>query len=422
MLRIRLVGEIFGISGYSSHCRQLFNSLIKNKNLDIKLDVPLPLDWVRFVNDDELNSIKKLDRLDDITIGVTTPPYSRIISNNTKKYIQYVIWEGNKIPKYWIEYLFDSRVDQIWVASQHTKDAINNTFKDWLNDILKIDNWEVTNAEIMNKIKIVPHGINPEVFKPKDIKRDNTFNFICNKGWKSNWDRGGTQYLIKAYLEEFINEDDVNLIVKINPAYGIPNIDILMKDLLPQNKLKEKFPKIQFNIDNIPFDKLINFYNLGDVYCCTTRAEAFDLGSAEALACGLPIITTNYGGQIEHMNKDCALFVDYKLEEVKEDVMYEGISWATPDIEDIKKKMRWCYENQGECKTMGKKGWEFINQNFTWDMSAKKAFDFLTEIFIKEGLEKIKEEEKMLEKAKEMYGGIQFKKMDEEFEPKELVL
>ena len=125
-MEINIVGNIFGIDGYSNHCRQLAGALYE-LNPDIKLEVPLPPDWMRHVNDAELGMINKPDRKPDVTIAITTPPNWRTAMNESDKFIGYCVWEGDKIPEYWIEYLLDERVSQIWVPSLHTKTAILNS-------------------------------------------------------------------------------------------------------------------------------------------------------------------------------------------------------------------------------------------------------------------------------------------------------
>lgn len=203
------------------------------------------------------------------------------------------------------------------------------------------------------------------------------FVFLINKGWRGTmWDRGGLQYCLIAFANEFKKHENVTLLIKINPAYIHPS---QLKQAMDSLKLPEDRAQIKIITDNVPYDKLFELYNMGDVYVCPTRAEAFDLGSAEAMACGKAVITTNYGGQIEHMNNDNSWFIDYKLGIVEEDVMYEGISWATPDIEDLKKKMRYAYNNKEEIKEKGKKALNDI-LSFTWDNSAKKALSFINEI------------------------------------------
>jgi len=50
-----------------------------------------------------------------------------------------------------------------------------------------------------------------------------------------------------------------------------------------------------------------------------------------------------------------------------------------PDVDSLKKHMRFCYENQEEVKTKGKKA-SLDAMNWTWHISAKKALSFLNEL------------------------------------------
>ena len=367
MLKIRIVGSMFGSSGYDSHTRQLFNALTKFKELDIRLDVPLPQDWIRLVNDEELKSLTKKERVDDITIGILTPPYGRIVlGDNTKKYVQYVVWEGDKIPKYWIEYLLDERVDMIFVPSQHTKQAIDNTCESlFIRD------------KIIKKLRIVPHGVDLSLFKPTEVKRDSKFTFVCNKGWRgTDWDRGGVQYLLKAFTEEFKKNEPVQLLLKLNPAYLHPS---QLKPVLDSLNLPQDRAEIKAIINDIPYNKLYEIYNMADVFVCCSRTEAFNLPGLEAMACGLPNIQTDFGGQIDYLNTSNSFIIPIETKEFSPDISYEGVKWGTPTIEAIRKVLREVYNNKEKIKEKGKQSLIDV-QNWTWDNSAKKALQFLNEL------------------------------------------
>jgi glycosyltransferase involved in cell wall biosynthesis len=373
--QICIIGSIFGTSGYDNHTRQLFNALYKLYP-NIKLEVPKVENWVRYVNDAELDALTKKSEKNDIVIAISTPPFWKLyLASKPKYFIGFCVWEGDKIPESWLNDILDERIDMIFVPSQHTKDAIINTY--YNEDIPEI--MLEQDKKFINKIKIIPHGVDFDIFNYKKPEKQNElFTFIFNGGWRgTDWDRKGCQYLLKAFSEEFKKEEKVKLICKLNPSYI--NYDILKKNLERLNIPKDA-GLISFSCDNVDYKSLLNFYRTGDCYVCATRAEGFDLGTAEAMACGLPIITTGYGGQIEHMNNDCALFIKYKLDEVKEDLMYEGIKWATPDIIDLRKKLRWMFENRGKVKEMGLKSREFIS-TWTWENTAKKVLDEI-KIFI----------------------------------------
>jgi len=368
-MKINFVGNILGSDGYSNHCRGLFNALFQ-LNPDIKLDVPLAHGWETQVNDAELAALTKDNRIADITIAIMTPPFWRIaMGDNTKKFIGFCVWEGDKIPQYWLEYLYDPQVDQIWVPSQHTKDAIMNTIS---------SKGDVVSEEFEKKIKIVPHGIDPSKFFDKPVERKSEdFTFLINKGWRgTTWDRGGVQYALRAFCEEFGKDEKVSLLLKLNPAYINPQMIGKSIDAL---KLPEDRPEIKLNYGNLTQVQLNDLYNESDCFVCPTRAEAFDLGSAEAMATGLPVITTNYGGQIEHMDKDCAWFCDYDMSVVTEDLQYEGVKWAIPNVQKLRELMREAFSQGVSTREKGKNAKKFIS-SWTWMHSAQMAVKFLEEL------------------------------------------
>jgi glycosyltransferase involved in cell wall biosynthesis len=76
---------------------------------------------------------------------------------------------------------------------------------------------------------------------------------------------------------------------------------------------------------------------------------------AQAMYLGKPVIATNYSGNLEFMNAETALLVNYKMTELGEDAgSYErGTRWADPDVDHAASLMRWVYENRGEADAIG---------------------------------------------------------------------
>jgi hypothetical protein len=252
-------------------------------------------------------------------------------------------------------------VDYILVPSEHTKKAIFNTFAEVYGKISK---------EIIEKVKIIPHGVDHNLFYPKEKPKDK-FRFIANKGFRNLEDRGGIQYLIKAYLEEFTSKDNVELLIKLNPAYGIPDIQQMIKKLAPRD---HDLPSIKLNINSIRYNEMIDIYNLGHVFVSPTRAEAFNIPCIEAMSCGLPCITTDFGGQTDYVNDDNGWLISGQRMPVMHDLMYEGVEWLTPDIKQLKLCMRYCYEHPKEIEIKSKKALEKAKE-YDWVKSAKLIMD-----------------------------------------------
>ena len=396
---IRIIGTALGQTGYDIHTRSLANALEQQEGVEIMLDCPKPANWIRVVNDDELKMINRDPFYSDINLVIGLPHSWPLYMCEDKPFIGFCVWEGDKVPKSWIDIFLDERVTQIWVPSQHTKHAILNT--------LNFEEQPELDFSIQKKIKIVPHGVDLSIFKPnsqrkkdenllkshleprseadednRDIRAvdaDNhadTFIYLANKGFRGERDRGGLQYLFKAFNEEFNKDEPVELKVKINSAYGIVNFGQEFKKL----GLKKDGGRISIITDNLEYKDMHKFYEQGDVFVTTSQAESFNLPCIEAMACGKPVIATSFGGQSDFVNNENGwLLNEGTMKEVTWDLMYEGVKWKEPNISEIRKTLRYVYENQEEVKTKSDKSIA-TSLIYSWNESAKKANKFLKEI------------------------------------------
>lgn len=347
--QISIIGQIFGTSGYASHTRNLANAL--NKLTPVKISTPLQPGFELQVNDSELEMIKRKEDF-EVNLIITHPIHWRVNCYAKRNWV-YLISEGDCVPEWIAEECFNENIEKIIVASEHTKKALLKTMKQG-----DYRTW----SEVMSKVRVIPHGVNLDIFRPLNLKKENDrFIFLANKGFRNLEDRGGIQYLVRAYLDEFTNEDNVELILKINPTYPIGDFSKLFPELKKPNA-----PRINLNTNNLTNNQLNKLYNECDVFVSTTRAEAFNLPCIEALACDKSVITTNFGGQTDFCDNTTGWLVDYDLVEVQHELEYEGVKWATPKHEDLKKALREAYEGK---KTFG--DLREIAERFSWDDTAK---------------------------------------------------
>lgn len=373
-MKLNIVGNIWGTSGYANHIRGLANALMKIH--DVKLSTGLPPNWEREINDQELLAIKKSDDKDRHNIIIDMPHNWPAHLHKEKNYC-FLVWEGDKIPLSWIDNIKDKRVTQVWLPSIHVFNAIKNSLSHWQVDIEgETRTPSPESQKLLNKIKIVPHGVNLDVYKPTDKKTD-IFTFLMNKGFRNELDRGGVQYGIQAFLQEF-KKGEAKLIIKLNPAYTMPQnqlIELINKYVTELKLEKHEIPEIVAVYENLTPKGLNDLYNQCDVFLNPTGGEAFSLPCIEAMATGKPVITTNFGGQTDYVTYLNGWLIDYELNEVKHEVMYEGISWAIPNIETLRNIMRSCCE----ANVVVKKSKEALKtaQDYTWDNSASKSTQYL---------------------------------------------
>jgi len=370
MIPINFIGDILGSSGYQNHARGLFNALYKI-NPHIHLVTHLSLGWELAINDNELKAISTSWFNDGITICITMPQFWDLYSHRTQKaFYGFCVWEGDMVPLFFIDCMvktgdmdkFDIR--NILVPSKHVRDAILSTCKQFKPPLF----FEF----ISKKIIIIPHGVNIDAFLPQE-KQNESFVFIADKGWAHGMnDRGGVQFLIKAYCEEFKSNEKVALNIKINPAYLHPGWDLHTE--LRKLNLPNERPPLYISTNNILYKDLPLIYN-GDCFISPTMGEAFGLGCAQALSCGLPIITTKFNGQPEFINEQNGWLIDSTPIEVEYDWIYEGISWNKPNLNHLKTLMRYAYEHPEECKRKGIRGRQEIINNWQWKHSAEKLLN-----------------------------------------------
>ena len=126
----------------------------------------------------------------------------------------------------------------------------------------------------------VPWGVDLNVFKPVEKKNNGKVKFLISLGWEGQYlgDRKGLMFAIQAFTQ---TKGDCELLV-----YSQLKID---QCCLAWKSLLESDNRIKFIHGTYsPFP-----YNVGDVYLYPSRLDGIGLSLPEALASGLPAITTD---------------------------------------------------------------------------------------------------------------------------------
>ncbi len=234
---------------------------------------------------------------------------------------------------------------------------------------------------VQPSIYVVPFGTNPELYKPKEFKKEADFVFLYVNSWTGGKnDRKGTDLLIKAFDEEFKQDEKVKLILKISTFWKKEPLEFYV------NAIKEIIghdnPNILINADYIPEEKLVEAYQKSDCFVMPTHGESFGLTAINAMACGLPLIITkdNNSGYMDFCRgKDSVLFIDVdKMEQADRRFFAEGNLQPVPSLDSLKKQLRYAFEHK-ELKENALKNSEEIRTNWTWDKSADKLLEVLND-------------------------------------------
>jgi len=371
-LELTINGNPFGQSGYAIHTSELSKALMAAGHDVSILPDSLPQNWQMMAHPKIREAITQdgqFNKKNPFVMIKMADWWPSHFGDRLEKLIGFGVFEGTEVPYNWYKNAADKRIYQLWTPSMHTRAAFG---KATLTNHLK------NNSEFMDKTKVISHGINPKLFNPniepiQDFDNPNdkyVFTFVG--GWTQGMnDRKGLQFALKAFCEEFTPKDDVMFFVKINSCYAPGQNTEAELDKLG---LPKKKPEIKLFTKNIPYEAMGSIYKCGDAIIQPTMAEGFNMCLAEAMACGLTAITTNYGGQMDYCFQNNSMLVGSKMipSPGQPSCLYEQCKWAEPSIPELRSHMRNCYENREFADKIGAKGSEFIHDNFTWAHTVAK--------------------------------------------------
>lgn len=179
------------------------------------------------------------------------------------------------------------------------------------------------------KLIVNPYGVDLDMFYQEE-KKDNIFRVIYAGGLTFH---KGSHYLLQAFSE-----------------LNLPNCELWHLGSVSD----EMKPYIQkYQNENIKFlghksqDELYRYYSQGSLFAFPSLLDGFGMVLLQAMACGLPLVcTTNTGGE------------DLLTENGK-----EGFVIPIKDVEAIKEKILYLYQNQEICKEMGKNAKKRVEEN-----------------------------------------------------------
>ena len=392
MKKVFVKGPFLTQSGYGHHARTLLRALRTREDLfDIYLH---PINWGKtsWIWEDS-EERKWIDSLLQKTIAHATE------SNNQPEYdvsVQVTIpneWEKlapinigvtagietTQIAPNWIEKSF--LMDKILTISKHAVDSFVNTVYQATNN----QTGQQFAFKCEKPVKCIHYPVRQVETKKLNLNLTTDFNFLCVAQLSP---RKNTEQLIKCFIEQFKDNDNVGLIIKANMAKNSlidrANMTYKLKQFLAN--FPERKCKIYLLHGFLSEEEMSGLYTHPKVKALVsaTHGEGFGLPLFEAAYSALPVIATDWSGHLDFLympqkqkngkekNKHMFSKISYTLGPVSDDAVWEGVlmkesMWAYPEEGSIKMALEDMYKDHGRFKKRAKQLQKWVTKEFSQD-------------------------------------------------------
>ena len=169
--------------------------------------------------------------------------------------------------------------------------------------------------------------------RERRVARQGTFTFLHVS---SGFPRKGVDVLLAAFARAFGAADPVRLIIKVFPN---PHNDIALQI----ERLRDRTPdlgEIVLIDRDIGEAELSGLYGEADTMVLPSRGEGFNLPAAEAMAAGIPLIVTGYGGHMDFCSNENARLIDYTFSPAASHLAAPHSLWVGPSEDDLVAALR----------------------------------------------------------------------------------
>ncbi len=276
----------------------------------------------------------------------------------TTRHFGFCVFETINPPGEWIDMM--NNMDGILTASNFNKSIFENNG-------LKV------------RVEVVPHCFDSKLFnrnvKPRGRYRQTTF--VSMGQWK---DRKNWKGLIQAWYEAFEERNDVCLLLKTEKPNELKKmVRAVKRDF--QWKSKTTAPIYCEENPTCDFEEIPRFMKKGDIYISASLGEGFGLAGLHAMALGMPVITTRFGGCLQYAQPDLCTYLEpirYRRIPIMDRIpQLSNCIWPQLDTKEIASKMRYVFVNIKERESKAEKAYKIVHEKYTYDVVGKLLLELL---------------------------------------------
>jgi glycosyltransferase involved in cell wall biosynthesis len=275
---------------------------------------------------------------------VVYAPGDRFSKNSGSYRVGFTMLEVDRLPGDWASQA--NQMDEVWTPSA------------WGVEVFRA-------SGVTRPVYPIPLGVDPGRFHPgppRQHLRDRTvflsvFEWSIRKGW---------DVLLRAYRAAFQPGDPVLLVLKIDCRTPEPNPLRQLAELLP-----EPSPPVAL-IYNQALDaaQMAELYQGADCFVLPTRGEGWGMPILEAMACGLPAISTDWSAPCSFVTAENGYPLPVRaLVAANQHSRYtRGAQWAEPDLDMLVELLRQVAADPAGRRARGARA-AADAQQWTWERS-----------------------------------------------------
>jgi len=199
----------------------------------------------------------------------------------------------------------------------------------------------------------LPWPTDTAYFNPKHL--DKPVIFLHNEGFGGAGFRKGTDKVLTAFKQLWCMYPSIDMHIRGQRAE------------FEHSQIQRHLQNV--SIANMDFDNNIDIYKGGKIYIAPSRREGLGLPIPEAMACGLPVITTDAPPMNERFSKDYPLLVKVYHQSM---LPYGDIPLYDCSVLDLMNKMKFAAENLDLMEEIGKQNCRIIEESFSWHVLKDK--------------------------------------------------
>jgi len=246
-----------------------------------------------------------------------------------------------------------------WDSSLIPKESAEdiNTVADASICLSKFTEKAFRDAGVTKPIHVGGQGVDLDLFRYVDRPRRDKFRFLFVGVAQG---RKGTSELRYVFEDTLGDRDDCELIIK-STGWG----------KLPE---KSKCKNVKFIHKEYSRTEIANLYHSVDCFVCPTHGDSFMLPGIEAMATGLPLLITDFGGPKDYLKENTGYPIRYK----EVDCGYLPGKQAEPDKEHLAYLLKYILEHQDEARKKGQYGAKWASEYWSWNQDARRIIEFFS--------------------------------------------